>query len=133
CVRCADLIGQLPDAGFNVRLQMLGPLMSRNCAQHLSQAVEPLARFACHAESLLGPLVLRREIGRHPHNLSSLSNSRTCGHSRTESTRNPAIAPLRLMVKGSGPWPASFGYSRKSTAPHVVVALFARAFRRAAK
>src|SRR5262252_702704 len=99
CVRRADLVAQLSDAGLDVRLQMLRPLMSWNCAQHLFQAVEPLARFACHAEGLLGPLVLRREIGRHLHNLSSLSNPRTSGHSRSESTMNPAIAPLGLMVK----------------------------------
>src|SRR5215471_12494357 len=82
CVSCADLVGQLSDAGLNVRLQMLRPFMSWNCTQHLFQAVESLARFACHAEGLLGPLVLRREIGRHIHNLSSLSNLRTYGHSR---------------------------------------------------
>jgi len=109
CMCCADLVGKLSDAGLNVRLQVLRPLMPRNCAQHLFQAVETLARFACHAEGLLGPLVLRREIGRHIHNLSSLSNPRTSGHSRTGSTTNPAIAPLGLMVKGSVPWPASFG------------------------
>src|SRR5690348_4964326 len=78
-MRSADLLGQLPDAGLNVRLQMLRPLVSRNSAQHLFQAVETLARFSCRTESLLGPLVFRREVGRHRDNLSALSNPRTCG------------------------------------------------------
>src|SRR5215467_4465424 len=96
CVRCADLVGQFSDAGLDVRLKMLRPLMSWNCAQHLSQAVEPLARFACHAEGLLGPLVLRREIGRHIHNLSSLSNPRTSGHSR----RPPTLRTVETCAGG---------------------------------
>src|ERR1700739_3132886 len=77
CMRSADLLGQLPDAGLNVRLQMLRPLVSRNCAQHLFQAVKTLARFACHAEGLLGPLELRREVGRHLHKIIALSTPRT--------------------------------------------------------
>ena len=61
---------------------MLRPLVSRNSAQHVFQAVETLARFACHTKGLLGPLVFRREVGRHHDNLGALSDSRTYGHSR---------------------------------------------------
>src|SRR6516225_4602715 len=81
-MRSTDLIGQLPDAGLDVCLQMLRPLVPRNSAQHVFQAVETLARFACHTKGLLGPLVFRREVGRHRDNLGALSDPRTYGHPR---------------------------------------------------
>src|SRR4029077_4942948 len=110
-MRSADLLGQLPDAGLNVRLQMLRPLVSRNSAQHLSQAVETLARFSCRTESLLGPLVFRREVGRHRDNLSALSNPRTCGDARGPMTSQAAqMAPSRTARSYRSPraWTAGF-------------------------
>jgi len=75
-VRSADLLGQFADAGLDVRLQMLSSLVSRNRAQHLSEAVETLARFARYPKGLLGPLVFRREVRRHRDNLSAARRPR---------------------------------------------------------
>ncbi len=63
--RAAELLGELLDAGLDVRLQVLGALVLGNRAQHLPQAAQALRGVTGSAESRLGTLVLGTQVGRH--------------------------------------------------------------------
>jgi hypothetical protein len=65
-LRRLDFLGQFLDAALDIRLQVVGALVLGDGAQHLAQAIEPLARIARLAERGFGGLVLRAEVGRHP-------------------------------------------------------------------
>jgi len=60
-----ELFGELLDATLDVALEMVGPLVLREHAQHLPQRLQALPGIACLAQSGLGRPVLRREVGGH--------------------------------------------------------------------
>jgi hypothetical protein len=60
-----EFLGQVLDAGLDVRLEVLGPFVLGDGAQHLPQPIEPLARVARLAEGRSSSLVLGREIRGH--------------------------------------------------------------------
>src|SRR5215471_4572275 len=63
--RTFEILGQIFDARFDVRLQMLGAFVLRDRSQHLAQPVQSLPWVASFAKRGLGSFVLRREVGGH--------------------------------------------------------------------
>jgi hypothetical protein len=60
-----ELFGEFLDAALDVALEMVGPLMLWDHAQHLPQRLQALPEIARLAESGLGCLVLGRKVGGH--------------------------------------------------------------------
>src|SRR5262252_5847408 len=60
-----ELFGQFLDAPLDIALEMVGPLVLWNRAQHLPQPLQALPGVARLTERGLRGLVLRREVGRH--------------------------------------------------------------------
>src|SRR5262250_1546898 len=59
-----EFFGQFLDAPLDIALEMVGPLVLWDRAQHLPQPLQALARAARLPERGLCRLVLRREVGR---------------------------------------------------------------------
>ena len=60
-----ELLGPLLDPPLDVALEVVGPLVLGDHAQHLPEALEPLARVARLAERGLRGPVLGRQVGGH--------------------------------------------------------------------
>src|SRR5262249_61420138 len=60
-----ELFGQFLDAPLDIALEMVGPLVLWNRAQHFPQPLQALPGVARLTERGLCRLVLRREVGRH--------------------------------------------------------------------
>ena len=60
-----EFFGQFLDAPLDIALEMVGPLVLWNRAQHLPQPLQALPRVARLPGRGLYRLVLRREVGRH--------------------------------------------------------------------
>ena len=60
-----ELFGEFLDATLDVALEMVGPLVLGDHAQHLPQRLQALPGVARLAEGGLGGLVLGREVGGH--------------------------------------------------------------------
>ena len=60
-----EFLGKVLDAGLDVRLEVLGPFVLGDGAQHLPQPIEALPRVARLAEGGLSGLVFGREIRGH--------------------------------------------------------------------
>jgi len=64
-LRSREFLGELLDAGLDVRLQMVRPLVLGDGPEHFAQAIETLLRFARLAVGFLRLLVFRCDVGRH--------------------------------------------------------------------
>src|SRR6266540_1578932 len=60
-----EFFGQFLDAPLDIALEMVGPFVLWDRAQHLPQPLQALPRVARLTERGLYRLVLRREVGRH--------------------------------------------------------------------
>ena len=89
-LRPLQFLGELLDAALDVGLEMIGPLVLGDRAQHLVQPVEPLARIARFPERGLRRLVLGAQVCRHRDRRAVTSRGRG---NRAAAAPSPPAAP----------------------------------------